>query len=68
MLVGREFHLGVVRLRATRLSEPVPSPRRLTDERVLNGLVHRSGLQAQVLSDGVIGVGDILRLAEGPPD
>jgi MOSC domain-containing protein YiiM len=62
MLVGREFRLGTVRLRATRLSEPCRHLARLTDERVLKGLVHRSGLQAQILTEGVIRVGDTLAL------
>jgi MOSC domain-containing protein YiiM len=59
-LVGREFNLGTVRLRATRLSEPCRHLARLTDDRVLKGLVHRSGLQAQILTEGVVRVGDAL--------
>ena len=59
-LVGREFSLGTVRLRATRLSEPCRHLARLTDDRVLKGLVHRSGLQAQILTEGVVRVGDAI--------
>jgi MOSC domain-containing protein YiiM len=59
-LVGREFTLGAVRFRGTRLSEPCHHLARLTDERVVKGLVHRSGLQAQVLTEGVVRVGDAI--------
>jgi MOSC domain-containing protein YiiM len=59
-LVGREFSLGPVRLRATRLSEPCRHLARLTDDRVLKGLVHRSGLQAQILTEGVVRIGDAI--------
>jgi MOSC domain-containing protein YiiM len=59
-LVGREFSLGSVRLRAIRLSEPCRHLARLTDERVLKGLVHRSGLQAKILTEGVIRTGDAI--------
>jgi MOSC domain-containing protein YiiM len=59
-LVGLEFSVGAVRLRATRLSEPCRHLARLTNERVLKGLVHRSGLQAQVLTEGVVRVGDAI--------
>jgi MOSC domain-containing protein YiiM len=59
-LVGLEFRLGEVRLRATRLSEPCRHLARLTDARILKGLVHRSGLQAQILTEGVVRVGDAI--------
>ncbi len=62
-LVGLEFSVGAVRLRATRLSEPCRHLARLTNERVLKGLVHRSGLQAQVLTEGVVRVGDAIVIA-----
>jgi MOSC domain-containing protein YiiM len=59
-LVGLEFSLGAVRLRAMRLSEPCRHLARLTDERILKGLVHRSGLQAQILTEGVVRIGDAI--------
>ncbi len=59
-LVGLEFRVGAVRLRATRLSEPCRHLARLTDARILRGLVHRSGLQAQILTEGVVRVGDAI--------
>lgn len=57
-LVGREFTVGGVRLRGLRLCEPCAHLAQLTDERVLSGLVHRGGLRAQILNDGLIRVGD----------
>ena len=60
-LVGREFTVGEVRLRGLRLCEPCTHLAQLTDERVLPGLVHRGGLRAQVLNDGLIRVGDPVR-------
>ena len=59
-LVGLEFNVGAVRLRASRLSEPCHHLARLTDERILRGLAHRSGLQVQVLTEGVVQVGDVI--------
>ena len=57
-LVDKEFRVGTVAMRGVRLSEPCAHLASLTDERVLRGLVHRAGLKAQVLNDGVIRVGD----------
>jgi MOSC domain-containing protein YiiM len=57
-LQGREFTVGGVRLLGHGLCEPCAHLRKLTDERILPGLVGRGGLRAQVLSDGVIRVGD----------
>ena len=59
-LVGLDFSLGAVRLRAMRLCEPCRHLARLTDERILKGLAHRSGLQAQILTEGVVRVGDAI--------
>jgi len=57
-LVGREFQIGEVRVRGLDLCEPCGHLARLTNESVLPGLVHRGGLRAQILSEGVISVGD----------
>lgn len=64
-LVGREFLVGDVRLRGIRLCEPCAHLQKLTgQEKVLPGLVHRGGLRAQVLSEGVIRAGDPVRAVE----
>ena len=61
-LVGREFSVGEVRLRGMRLNEPCNHLASLTDEKVKQGLVHRGGLRADIVSGGVIRVGDAIRV------
>jgi len=60
-LVGWEFKVGDVVLRGVRLVEPCAHLARLTDHRVLSGLIHRGGLRAEILTDGMIRVGDLVR-------
>ncbi len=60
-LVGREFWVGAVRMRGTRLCEPCKHLEELTQAGVLSGLIHRGGLRALILNDGVIHVGDFIR-------
>jgi hypothetical protein len=57
-LVDREFQVGAVVMRGTRLCEPCKHLEELTQPGVLGGLVHRGGLRAQILSEGVIRTGD----------
>ncbi len=58
-LVGREFRVGAVTVRGTRLCEPCAHLQRLVgQEKVLPGLVHRGGLRCDVLSEGVVREGD----------
>lgn len=57
-LVGRVFRVGEVALRGLRLCDPCSHLAKLTRKEVLPGLAHRGGLRAQILSDGVIRVGD----------
>jgi MOSC domain-containing protein YiiM len=57
-LVGREFRIGDVTLKGIRLCEPCSHLASLTEDSVLPALVHRGGLRAQILSDGIIRVGD----------
>jgi MOSC domain-containing protein YiiM len=59
-LVGREFRVGRVRLRGLRLCEPCKHLESLTRPGVLSGLIHRGGLRAQILSEGIIRVGDLV--------
>src|SRR3989442_11535357 len=61
-LVGKEFWVGAVRLRGTRLCEPCTYLEGLTGRpRLMSGLLHRGGLRAQILTGGVIRVGDVVR-------
>lgn len=65
-LVQREFTVGAVKLRGLRLCEPCANLARLTGKDVLRGLVHRGGLRAQVLTGGMIRVGDPVEWDESP--
>jgi len=60
-LVGREFWIGNVKARGLRLCEPCSHLQKLSHEKVLPGLVHRGGLRAQVLSEGLIRVGETVK-------
>jgi MOSC domain-containing protein YiiM len=59
-LVGREFKIGRVTLRGIELCEPCAHLQRLTQQGVMRGLVHRGGLNAEILTDGVIRAGDAI--------
>ena len=64
-LVGREFRVGDVRMRGARLSEPCNHMASLVNEeqkdKIRLGLMHRGGLRADILNDGVIRVGDTVQ-------
>ncbi len=60
-LVGKEFWIGEVKARGLRLCEPCSHLQKLSHEKVLPGLVHRGGLRAQILSEGTIRVGEIVK-------
>ena len=60
-LVDREFWVGAVLMRGTRLCEPCKHLEDLTQRGVMSGLIHRGGLRAQIVSEGVIRVGDAVR-------
>ena len=60
-LVDREFWVGPVRMRGTRLCEPCKHLDELTQPGVMAGLIHRGGLRARILNEGVIRVGDVVR-------
>ncbi len=59
-LVGRRFTVGPVMLRGTRLCEPCAHLEKLTRPGTLRGLIHRGGLRAEIVSGGVIRVGDAI--------
>jgi hypothetical protein len=60
-LVGREFAIGDVRCRGMRLCEPCTVIQRYASRPVLRPLVHRGGLRADILDDGLIRVGDAVQ-------
>jgi MOSC domain-containing protein YiiM len=65
-LVDKEFWIGDVKVRGLRLCEPCAQLQKLSHEKVLPGLVHRGGLRAQILSEGMIRVGEIVRESTSP--
>ena len=59
-LVDREFQIGEVRLRGLSLYEPSPQLMESVGHKIAVGLIHRGGLAAQILSNGVVHVGDLI--------
>ena len=57
-LVGREFWVGPVKLRGIELCEPCSYLAQLAGKSLLHSLVHRGGIRADIVTDGVIRVGD----------
>jgi len=57
-LVGREFLVGDVRIRGLRLCEPCSYLAKTSFPETLQGLVHKGGLRAQILTEGAIRRGD----------
>jgi len=61
-LVGKTFKVGGVLLKGLRLCEPCRHFEKLAGKPgALKALVHRGGLRAQILTEGVIRVGDEIR-------
>jgi len=63
-LVGKRFRVGDVECRGIELCEPCTHLQSLTRPGVLNGLVHRAGLNADILTDGEIALGDAVTAEE----
>ncbi len=59
-LVGKEFRIGNTRIRGIRLCEPCTHLEAVTKLSLIKGLRHRGGLRAQIVSEGVISVGDAI--------
>ena len=61
-LVGKEFSLGSIRLRATELCIPCERPANLSKKsNFLSAFKNRGGIRAQVLDSGEVRVGDQLK-------
>lgn len=59
-LVEREFRIGAIRVKGIRLCEPCGHLEAVTGQPVIKGLRHRGGLRAQILTQGMICVGDTI--------
>jgi len=64
-LVGHDFAIGELRCRGMRLCEPCTVIEGYASRPVLRKLVHRGGLRADILEDGVIRVGDRIMPGSG---
>jgi hypothetical protein len=59
-LVGQEFQVGTARCIGRRLCEPCSHLQRLTGAALLRPMVHRGGLRADILTSGIVRVGDAI--------
>ena len=57
-LVGKRFRIGTVVCEGVELCEPCSTLESMTQPGVIKAFVHRCGLNADILSDGEISVGD----------
>ena len=57
-LVGKRFRVGDVECRGVELCEPCLDLESMTQPGIIKGLVHRGGLNAEILSDGKLRPGD----------
>jgi MOSC domain-containing protein YiiM len=62
-LVGRQFWIGSVLCEGTRICNPCQYLADLLGRPILRPLAHRGGLRADILTDGFIQVGDLVRCA-----
>jgi hypothetical protein len=57
-LIGKRFRVGAVDCYGVMICEPCLHLEKVTRPGILKALVHRGGLNADILSDGQISVGD----------
>jgi MOSC domain-containing protein YiiM len=63
-LVGRRFRVGGVECLGVELCEPCLHLQELTRPGIIKELIHRGGLNADILNDGRIAVGDAVLVHE----
>jgi MOSC domain-containing protein YiiM len=66
-LVGKRFQVGDVECLGVELCEPCLHLQSLTRPGIIDDLVHRGGLNADILSDGTIAVGDAVSVPAAAP-
>jgi MOSC domain-containing protein YiiM len=57
-LIGKRFRVGEVECYGVELCEPCAHLERMTRPGIIKELVHRAGINADILTDGTISVGD----------
>jgi len=65
-LVGTHFAVGAVECYGVKLCEPCVHLQNMTRPGLIKDLVHRGGLRADILSDGIIAVGDLVTIQATP--
>lgn len=63
-LVGKRFRVGTIECLGVELCEPCKHLESMTRPGIIKDLVHRAGLNADVLNDGTIAVGDALTVLD----
>jgi MOSC domain-containing protein YiiM len=61
-LIGRRFFVGEVECEGVEICEPCLHLQRLTRPGIIDDLLHRGGLNADVVSSGTIAVGDTVTI------
>ena len=64
-LIGRRFRVGGVECYGVELCEPCLTLEGNTRPGIIRELVHRAGINADILNDGTISVGDEVTTADG---
>jgi MOSC domain-containing protein YiiM len=57
-LIGKRFRVGAVECYGVELCEPCLHLERMTRPGIIRELLHRAGINADILTDGTISVGD----------
>jgi MOSC domain-containing protein YiiM len=57
-LVGKRFRVGEIECLGVELCEPCSHLESMTRPGIIKDLAHRAGINADVLTDGVVRVGD----------
>lgn len=63
-LVGHVFSIGEIKLLGIRLYEPCNYLASRTDPRLLHSMVHRGGLRAKIIVDGMIHINDPISISD----
>jgi hypothetical protein len=64
-LIGKRFRVGEVECYGVELCEPCGHLQSLTRPGIVQELAHRAGINADILSDGTISLGDVVTESEG---
>src|SRR3954447_14757616 len=67
-LVGKHFRVGDVPCYGVELCEPCAHLKSMTRPGIMRELVHRAGINADILADGTIAVGDSIEVQDADPE